>query len=490
MERQPLISRPWQIALTLSGGMVVAALLSFWLLNPQSLRLDEAQSLWQTARTPAGIFRIVAQDVHVPLYHLLLHYWQAFLGTSIAAARILSLIFYLLTIPAVYVLGRLIYSEKVSLFAALLVSCSPFLAWYGSEARMYSMLTLIAVINQYAFLKIYREEGKQWPWWYFVTGFLGMYTHYLFFAQFATQALFLLLKRRQLSKGTGWRFVCIYASLSVLFLPWLIYVVRLGAADGTRPLLTTPTVTNLFNTLAEFFVGFQSNPLNTAVVSLWPLTILFGFFALQRNQRMSEETQYFFLSFVVPIVLVFVFSIFIRPFYLSRYLIFVIPAFYLVISWLFSTYGKKAGLLRVGLLVLMVAALSGQALSVKTPVREDYRAASDYFTQHVSAMDTVAISAPFTIYPIEYYYHGPARLQTLPLWDRTQGPPPQFNQAELPGMVRTIAGDHEHVCLLLSYDQGYENSIRTYFDTHFQLTDVKQFSDDLSARCYQVRYDI
>src|SRR5438128_2111892 len=82
-------------ALALMFLIILASAVSFALFINQSLRLDEAQSLWQSARTPIGIVRLVAEDVHVPLYHILLHYWEVLFGNGVAVARMLSLAFFL-----------------------------------------------------------------------------------------------------------------------------------------------------------------------------------------------------------------------------------------------------------------------------------------------------------------------------------------------------------------------------------------------------------
>jgi hypothetical protein len=123
---------------TLFLGMLMffVATLSFAVLGKESIRLDEAQSLWQTGRSLEGIFYTVAEDVHVPLYHVLLHYWRILAGDGIASARLFSLIFFLGTIPAAYHLGRLAYGKSTGMFIAFLVAISPFLNWYGNEARM------------------------------------------------------------------------------------------------------------------------------------------------------------------------------------------------------------------------------------------------------------------------------------------------------------------------------------------------------------------
>ena len=156
--------------------MVGAVLFSVFFLSSQSLRLDEAQSLWQSSHSSAGILKVVATDVHVPLYHMFLHFWQQWFGNDVALARDLSLIFFVLTIPAVYLLGNLSFSRSVSLFAAIMFAVSPFLNWYGSEIRMYSLLTLLTVLNQYFFILLFKKRPVRGSTWagYTITAVLGI----------------------------------------------------------------------------------------------------------------------------------------------------------------------------------------------------------------------------------------------------------------------------------------------------------------------------
>jgi mannosyltransferase len=123
--------------LIVSGLMFLTVLLSLLFIS-QSLRLDEAQSLWQTSGSLERMFSILAEDVHMPLYHTLLYGWQQLLGPGVEIARLLSLIFLVLTIPAIYYLARNAYSRGTAIFAATIAAVSPFLNWYGNEIRMYS----------------------------------------------------------------------------------------------------------------------------------------------------------------------------------------------------------------------------------------------------------------------------------------------------------------------------------------------------------------
>lgn len=482
--------------------MAFCGAFSYFGLMGQSLRLDEAQSMWQTRETPRAMLNTIAQDVHVPLYHLILHYWQVFFGNSVAVDRSLSLIFFLLTIPAAYMLGKAAFGEKVGIFTASLVALSPFLNWYGSEIRMYSMLLFFCVLNQYFFVKIFsakpehRRKGGAWAG-YFITGLLGIFVHYFFWLQILAQAVFFFLNRAEFPKKSLSKFIGITVFYILALSPWLYYVFKLGFAANTQPLLPRPTSVDLFNTFSQFVYGFQDNAINTVFVSLWPIAVLFAFFSLRRDRRTAERRKfptyggYFLLASFLPVILAFVVSFVIKPVYLPRYLIFAVPPLYVFVVWLlFSKYPRRLSIAIASLLVLIMSAgLVNQTVSAATPVKENYKQVSAYLDAHAAPSDIIAVAAPFTIYPVEYYYKGDCQIVTLPIWDRyAHGPIPAFDASKLPSQISEIAAGHTDIWLVLSYDQGYNSKIKFYLDTHFQRLYDQGFSQGLSLMEYKVRY--
>jgi len=470
--------------------MLFAILLSVFVFSKQSLRLDESQSLWQTSRNIPGIIHLVGLDVHVPLYHILLHFWELMFGNGVATSRTFSMIFFLLSIPGMYFLGSLAYSRRIGLFSAALLTVSPFMNWYGNEIRMYSLFTFIVIVNQYYFIRIYRRGGKSSWWGYAISALLGIYTHYFFFLNIFTQGLFFLFNKDIFPKDSFKRFLKIGGILALCFLPWVIYKLSLGGLSNTSPLIAPPTSVNVSNTFAQFLFGFQDDHLNTILVSLWPLTVLLGFWALRQNRKVTPETVYFISSVIIPIITAFVISTFFLPVYVSRYLIFTTPSLFLFLSWLLYSYPKFfSTIAKTILLAVMLIALSVQAFSANTPVKEDYRDVAVYLSQHAAPQDVIAVSAPFTIYPIEYYYNGPAGLNTLPVWDRyANGPIPGYSPEELDKDVTTLKGTHQNLYLVLSYDQGYQSDIKSYFDTHFQKLGEQHFSPGLDLYVYKLKY--
>ena len=110
--------------------------------------------------------------------------------------------------------------------------------------------------------------------------------------------------------------------------------------------------------------------------------------------------------------------------------------------------------------------------------------------QQAGPQDTVVISAPFTIYPFEYYYNGDAQINTLPIWNRqATGAIPAFNAKTLPQQVSQVSAHHHYVYLILSQNQGYEETIRQYFLHHYPQVSHKTYSPDLSLYVFRVGYD-
>jgi mannosyltransferase len=484
---------PVRPAFWLALCVAVALALSLAFFMGQSLRLDEAQSLWQTSRSLPAIWRTIAGDVHVPLYHTLLYGWRLVFGSSVEAARAFSLALFLAAIPALYRLGRLMYGPRAALFAAAIFALSPFMNWYGSEARMYSLLVLVTLCHQYWFVRAWKapEPGtwRRLALW----SVLGVYTHYFFWLVLAADAAFFFANRRLFPPGATRKLLVSGAAIVVAFLPWLALVASTGGPASTQPNLSAPGSTALFNTFSQFVFGFQTDALNTALVSLWPVTVLLAFLALRRTGRVTPETLYLIGSLAIPNLLAFGVSVWLAPIYLTRYLIFTLPVMYLIVAWLLveaypSTLSRY---LRGGLVAAMAATLATQALSPQTPVKENYREASALLEEVAGPADVIAVSAPFTIYPILYYYGGPAAITTLPYWDRSQtGPIPAYAEERLPEEVERIRGGaYRNLWVLQSYDQGYEEDLRIYLDTHLERFFARELSPGLTLYGYRLRYD-
>jgi hypothetical protein len=453
-----------------------------------SIRLDEAQSLWQTNHSYADLLRTIAEDVHVPLYHVLLRTWRLVLGPDVVTARLLSLIFLLAAVPVFYLVAAKVLRRPWALFAVVLFSCSPFLQWYGSEARMYSMLVFVTLVGQYFFLVLIRTDRIA-PWvGYAATAVVGVYVHYFFVFVLVAQGLFLLAMSSRLPRRAVGRMAGVAGLVSLAFLPWFLYFRANGFASGTRPSLPEPSSIDYSNVYSQFLFGFQSDAINTIVLQTWPLLVLAALASVRVGARLDRATGYLVVAAFVPVLMAFVVSHVTTPFFLSRYMIAALPAFLLLlVSFVSGLTRPVARGLAAALLATTVLGTVVQSANPETPVEEEYRTAAALIEDDATPQDIVVLSSPFTVYPFEYEYDGPARVTTLPVWDRDLGIP-AFDPARLPEDVASLAAGHQYVHLLLSYDQGYEEEVFQYFERTFERTASHSLSPGMQLLVYRVGY--
>lgn len=467
--------------------LIPVAISRLWLVN-FSLRLDETQSIWQASRSIEGILKIIAQDVHVPLYHLLLNVWMQAFGNSALAVRSLSLVFFIASLLVAYAISRLIMSRAWATVALTALAVSPFLNWYANETRMYTMLLFMVLLGQYYFMRLMRY-GKGWIG-YTVSAVIGMYTHYFFALSLVTQGVFYLLNRKQFPKWSFAKLAGTCLLIAAALAPWAWYFLSQGAAANTKPRLQPPSTVDFFNIYNQFLFGFHGDTANTIIMSCWPLAVVAVFFIVKRRLVLDLHVRYLIAASIVPVVLAFGVSFFVGPFFLSRYLVAAMPSCVLLLVWLASQYRSALSRLAMGcFLVVLLIASALQIASNDTPVKEDYRSVAAYIAVQAQPQDVVALSSPFTIYPIEYYYDGKPQITTIPLWDRSVGGAiPAFSVEKLEAQLASLKGVHQHLYVVLSYDQGYEQAVKSYLDNHLERTQTRRFTSNITLLVYRIGY--
>ncbi|MBW3615451.1 MAG: glycosyltransferase family 39 protein [Actinobacteria bacterium] len=185
--REPPVSRSPQIPALLSRPITVqvvgvaslmavvgflwgrAAAMSFW--------LDEGISVGVASHPLRDIPSVLLQDGSPPLYYLVLHLWMSLFGESNTALHTLSLLFALATVPAALWAGWSLFDRRTGWICALVVAINPFVAYYATETRMYSMGTLLAVLTIATFLHAFVLGRRRYVVWFAVSQALLLYTH-------------------------------------------------------------------------------------------------------------------------------------------------------------------------------------------------------------------------------------------------------------------------------------------------------------------------
>ncbi len=143
----------WNVA----AATLVAAVLRFFRLGSQSLWIDEVFTWYGADIGRAMPWTHVIENVHGPLYCLILHAWGALAGDSEWALRLPSAVFGTATVPAVaWLAGRWLGLEAAAP-AAWLAAGSPFLVWYSQEARDYALLFPCVCLGAVAMIGLRRR---------------------------------------------------------------------------------------------------------------------------------------------------------------------------------------------------------------------------------------------------------------------------------------------------------------------------------------------
>lgn len=428
----------------LSGPVIAATALAFALrlvhLGHQSLWIDEVFT-WLSAAIhhPYGV-RDVLENLHGPLYATLLHAWGAVAGDSEWALRFPSAVFGALAVPGFAWLAARWLGPDTATPAAWLAATSPFLVWYGQEARSYVLLIACAVFSAALLLERGRATGPalaRATWGWALASLAGMLSNLTF-------AFVLPVEWRWAAAGAArapggprrvWVAVA-FALLGVVALLWVPQALRTydwrrlpeGGA-GTAPLRSAGAfrAAAVPFALHAFAVGYTLGPslrelraapglatlrahaLELAVTGALFLWLgLVGLRGVARRRRLGDVLVWG----GVPLLLVSWFALQNFKVFHPRYLAVCVPAFLLVIAAAFAELAPRAR--RVAALAL--AAVWGASLwnlyAVPRYGKEDLRSATRFVEAHATPQELVVAAGTEDL--LGYYHHGPQRV--APFW--------------------------------------------------------------------------
>ncbi len=142
-------------ALPIFIATLAAFVLRIWDLNGAQLRWDEGWSIAHASLPLGDILRITAQDVHPPLYYLVLSLWQSASGMSPFSARYLSVMTGVLAIPLMYLCASVLTGRRrAAVLSAVAMACLPLAVYYGAVTRMYAFVPALLLLAMWGALKL------------------------------------------------------------------------------------------------------------------------------------------------------------------------------------------------------------------------------------------------------------------------------------------------------------------------------------------------
>lgn len=152
---------PW---LALAALTLLGLLLRRYRLGAYGLWFDEADLIARAHEPLAGLLAAFGRPgENGPLYTLLMAAWLRVAGEGELMVRLPSVVAGTLAIPALALLGRALGGWRVGLLAAGLLAISPYAVWYGQDAKMYALLTLLTPAGWWLLLAAVRRDRPA-PW--------------------------------------------------------------------------------------------------------------------------------------------------------------------------------------------------------------------------------------------------------------------------------------------------------------------------------------
>lgn len=483
----------YRISIALLVLMLIGAALRFADIGTESLWVDEIYSFRQAMKSVAMIIANAPQDVHPPVYYALLHFWALLFGTTETALRSLSAVFGVAALPLMYVLGREMYSQRVGLYAALLLALSHFHIHYSQEARNYAYAVLVVILGMIGFVRYVKQFNSQsepvLSWKLLAFFLLGntliLYSH--FFALFVIAAqnalvLSFALIRRDVFRRMWKSWLALQSLLLLLFVPWMEILYWQIQAVKSSFWIDPPNLMTLAETIIEFAGSFS------AAVVILPLCVLAVVQVRKRlvtiqddNAQGKPETVFIahvqfdyrlamlLLWLVLPIAIPFIRSLYSTPIYYVKYTIPALPAVLLLAAKGLDAFDMKMrwmrGLVGIVIAVLCIIAWRDNRNDWNSLEKEPWKESTRLLDSAATKNDVVFVHEWYSKYNCEYYTKRPdVTFQAMP--------PERFaiTPTTIERFYAPLATGRDHIWLVLSHRSAQTPMILERIERDFTPT--------------------
>jgi len=388
----------------------LALLLRLHDLGRLSLWLDEGITAYKISLPVQKLLAYTELDNVPPLYYLILHTVRSWIHSDFAL-RLPSALFGVATIPILFLIGRALFDRRVAALSCLLLSLSTFHVWFSQEARSYSLYCLCYALSLLFLVRWNRNTECSKDWWGYVTfSGLMMYTHstaILYWS--ANQVIFICLSERP-SKQKLRKWLLAQLLIGLLFLPWLpsflqqarnysqdVDLGRLHYSALIETFMVLTSLTPLYAKEAGRLLGLSID-LTPALNLTWLVGFL-GTFSIGILRIGSAHRRAFLAAAsvaVVPILLVTLFSVWIRNIFFDRLFLpstlGVVLLLALGVRDLFGALSRRNGHALISLvLACAISSLSILSLMIyyRLDRKEDFRSAASFLAEHYESRDLV-----------------------------------------------------------------------------------------------------
>ncbi len=464
---------------------------------------------WQALDFPV-LMEMLRQNVHMPLYYILINPWLGLFGLSEWSIRGLSVLFSVLMLIPVYFLGSRLSSvvskpsrlfSHVGFWAFLFAATSPFQLYYAQEARMYALGMFLSAVSALALWNIiYTETSTSgsgaskpskitpacWSAIYTLATLAGIFTHYIFLFQLPFHALFggvALLKQAKNNQLARWSHFLPFAFLlGVAVYFWFpVYVDQKSGILG----------------VGDHFSDGRMKPLRYLGVFFWePLLVLAGnvraswmfYFPLgiglflaglmafvKKEARFKFKTHGFLLSWILLPLAFQVGVDWIQETHTStiiRYTLLIAPAVYLLLGLICAELAEnriwqniRLPIMGAMLFIAVLTVWPGSPFRYKA--KFGTRDNAQYLSAELQPNDVILINGPLAApCTLAYYLYQTNPNQPFVYWQKTYR-----HQGNVPKPSEALLAQYNRAWLF-NYRGGRKRGVYILMDTlktHYKI---------------------
>jgi mannosyltransferase len=476
----------------LTAIIFAALLLRVHGLAAQSFWYDEGATLWFAT----GGWERWISDTHPPLYYALVHSWLRF-GHTEYWLRLLSVIPAVATIPVIYSLGKKMFGTSAGLLAATFMALLGFHIDHSQQARMYTFFVLFYACTMWALITIARE-GRERHWVsYVIAASLLAYSQGIGILYVAMIAVLFPIVLPQPWRVSVWfRFFLANAIVILLYFPWLMLLTRDQFRVGFISWVSRPDWFSIPATLFSFisiYIPFTSIPhfrrgilLLRAVAVAVTITPALSLIWFAVRGTFSNGKRWAMLtavsSLALPLLTVYLLSIFITPLYIDRVLLPATVGFVLILGATIQEGRKPAP----RLLIYSALLISGinTYYFFQYRYKEDFRSLSRDLQYSSKSQDMILFVSDSRLPQvlIEYYDRqatlaAATKLDLQRILHSCRGS--SFDECINP-YTRELK-ESRRVWIVYAHDKGIADreAIQRWLDSHFMPVSVKSYKVSL-----------
>jgi mannosyltransferase len=345
-------------------------------------------------------------DNSPPGYLFLINTLFSFFPNTDLIARLPSVIFGVGTIFITFILSKKLSGENFAKVVAILIATSPLHIYYSQEARMYSLTAFLATVIMWTLVNYLDQQRQKFLLLYILMSVFLIYTHYLG-GLLLIVANVLVFSFKKINKA--WFLSQIIILIS--FIPWIptflkqlkLGVEGRGVSENFDQVLGQIDLKDLPLIFEKFTLGRIPVDTNWTLFLIIPsLLVIFSLLILGLMKSQVKNQKIIGLWFLIPIALAALISLKIPVFNYYR-LLFVLPAFYILIVFGIFSFKKQMKIL-ILILILLINIISTGVYYLNPQIqREQWKQSINWLEKVLTPDDIVLFASGDPVAPYLWY---------------------------------------------------------------------------------------